>query len=141
MVFWLTRELCRQGHDVTVVSTHGGEQLDEVGGRHVVYPESLDQLPHLLKNVDVLHFHQALPVRYQPHAPFVVTEHGNHRKRQPVGPNTVFLSRSHAANHRAEYFVHNGIPLDEYPLCLEKSDSLLFMAKLAWRKKKRQDCN
>lgn len=135
MVFWLARELRQQGHDVTVVSSLGGAELDTLGVQHVAYPQSFDELPALLPDIDVLHFHEALPPRYRPHTPYLITEHGNHRKRQPIAPNTVFLSHSHAANHRAEFFVHNGIPLDEYPFCAEKADNMLFMAKLGWRKK------
>ena len=61
------------------------------------------------------------------------------RRHRPIlkayPPNTVFLSRTHAANHHSEIYVYNGIPIDEYPLKKTKDLFMLFMAKLAWRVK------
>ena len=135
MVFWLARALVKLGHEVTVVARVGGDALTEAGIRFVPWPHSLTELPSLLPDAELLHFHQPFPATFSPHCAYLITEHGNHRAKQAILPNTVFLSKSHANNHGAEIFVHNGLPLDEYPPSSEKERTMLFMAKLGWRKK------
>ncbi len=135
MVFWLARALVQLGHEVTVVARQGGDALGAAGIHFVPWPNSLDDLRSLLPDAEVLHFHQPFPASFTPHCPYLITEHGNHRASQPILPNTVFLSKSHANNHGAELYVHNGLPLEEYPPATDKERSMLFMAKLGWRKK------
>ena len=89
----------------------------------------------LPEDVDVLHYHDAPPLDSLPDKPFIVTEHGNRRHFNAYAPNTVFLSTSHAANHGADLYVYDGVSIDEYPLSTVKSDFMLYMAKLGWRKK------
>lgn len=135
MVFWLSRALVEKGHDVCVIALRGGPDLAAAGIEFRVHPQSPEALPRNWNDCDVIHFHQTFSADVQLDRPYLITEHGNHRSRRPVQPNTVFLSRSHAENHGARYFVANGLPLKEYPFHADKQDSLLFMAKLGWRKK------
>lgn len=138
MVFWLSRCFVQLGHSVTLVCQLTPEHLNVLNAHGITavsYPSALKDLARLVPDADVLHFHECLPAGYEPHAPYLVTEHGNHRKKGVISRNTVFLSQSHAHNHKADYFVPNGIPLEQYPLCLDKTMSLLFMAKLGWKKK------
>ncbi|MFK7731532.1 MAG: glycosyltransferase [Pseudomonadales bacterium] len=135
MVFWLARALVQLGHEVTVVAQQGGEALTKAGIDFVPWPNTLADLPSMLPDAELLHFHQPFPTEFSPHCAYLITEHGNHRAAQAILPNTVFLSKSHANNHGAELFVHNGLPLDEYPPCADKERTMLFMAKLGWRKK------
>jgi glycosyltransferase involved in cell wall biosynthesis len=88
------------------------------------------------KDADIIHFHQAPPDKQLPDIPYLITEHGNReRQHTPFLPNTVFLSKNHAHNHGCEYYVYNGIPIEEYPLCEEKDDYMLFLARTSRRKK------
>lgn len=63
-------------------------------------------------NVDITHFH------FNPHTelsrPYLMTEHGNARRPEPLPKNTVFLSQDHAARHGSVEFVYNGVDWDSY---------------------------
>jgi glycosyltransferase involved in cell wall biosynthesis len=152
--FWITRELIKRGHRVTVITSDQSKIAEEVPGvRCVAMPaqERLDVIPPpddwdyrdlIPADADLVHFHSTPQIDALPELPFIVTEHGNrpkvYRDRtrfHGYAPNTVFVSRNHAENHGAELFVYNGIPVEEYPLKTEKSDFMLFMAALGWRVK------
>ena len=137
IVFWLSRELIAMGHQVTVMADAASSVQTEIPSiRLIGFPKDARQVDQLLPDdVDVLHYHDAPPLDALPDRPYIVTEHGNRRNFNSYAPNTVFISKSHAANHGAELYVYNGIPLEEYPLSVEKSDFMLYMAKLGWRKK------
>ena len=136
IIHWLTREFVRQGHTVTVMAD-GASAIEEAvpGARLVALPEEAREHRALVPDdADVMHCHNVLPGGL-PELPFIVTEHGNRRGSFDYAPNTVFVSRRHAQNHGGEFFVHNGVPLEDYPLETDKGPWLLFMAKLAWRAK------
>lgn len=152
--FWITRELARRGHRVTVISSAESTIATDVPGvRLVEMPpvERLDVIPPpgdwdyrdlIPADADIVHFHATPQIDALPELPYIVTEHGNRpriyddRTRfHGYAPNTVFVSRSHAENHGAELFVYNGIPVEEYSLQTDKSDFMLFMASLGWRVK------
>ena len=137
VVFWLTQELVRRGHQVTVLARPGSTVETAVPGTRLVpWPEDIADYRTLLPDdADVAHFHRPLPVDQLPEMPFVVTEHGNKRGGQLYPPNTVFVSRTHARNHGGEHFVYNGIPKDEFELQTQKDDYMLFMALLKMRSK------
>ncbi|MCZ6785688.1 MAG: glycosyltransferase [Planctomycetota bacterium] len=136
LVHWLTREFVRQGHAVTVMAPGASEIESAVpGARLVALPEDIrEHIALVPKDADVLHSHNHPPVGL-PDVPFIVTEHGNRRRRFDYAPNTVFVSRRHAQTHGGELFVYNGIPLEDYALQERKDPFMVFMAKVAWRAK------
>jgi len=135
MVYWLSEELVSQGHEVLLISLK--EKAQKLNPKISFYEYIKDNsvLKAAVSNVDVVHFHQYPECGFNLGKPFVITEHGNLRGKNHVGPNTVFISRSHANNHNSPVYVYNGIPLNEYPVSYDKEDNFLFLAKLAWRKK------
>jgi len=137
LVYWLSRELVRRGHRVTLLAdgrSEIGQLVPEI--RLVPIPERCnDYRPLIPADADVVHFHAAPDLGALPDAPYLVTEHGNRNHFRDYTRNTVFVSRQHARNHGAEHFVYNGVPVDEYPLRREKRRQMLFLAKLNWRAK------
>lgn len=83
-------------------------------------------------NTDIVHFHSSSELV---DTPFVVTQHGN--SAGEIGPNTIFLSKSHARNHRADAYVHNGLNWDNYrqPEFNVLRTRFHFLGKAAWRVK------
>lgn len=61
---------------------------------------------------DIVHFHW--PYEGELNKPFVCTEHGNANVPRQYPINTIFLSRKHAENHGADFFVYNGLDWREY---------------------------
>jgi glycosyltransferase involved in cell wall biosynthesis len=49
--------------------------------------------------------------------------------------NTVFVSKSHADGHGGKYYIHNGIPINDYIFNETKCDFYLFLAKVKRSKK------
>ena len=65
--------------------------------------------------------------------PFLVTVNGNggHAVRR-FHPNTLFVSRKHAANHGSKYYVYPGIDPSEYAFSEKREDYAVFLAKSRW---------
>lgn len=133
LVHWLARALARLGHRVTVVAAEGST----VGGDGIAFvPDSAGPLRRVVPpDADVLHGHVQVPAGSLPDLPCVFTEHGNRRDFDDYLPNTVFVSRSHAEHHGGRRYVHNGIPVAEYPLATAKDARLLFLARVDWGNK------
>ena len=68
--------------------------------------------------------------------PFLVTVNGNgaHEVRR-FHPNSLFVSKKHAANHGSKYFVHPGLQLSEYSFSEKREDYAVFLAKASWKVK------
>lgn len=136
IVFWLAKGLVELGHEATLLVRKGSVlPAGSPNGLHLVpldpaQPSGEDRIP---KGADILHL-SATPSS-PPKLPFIVTIHGNGRPGETFHPNTVFLSRAHAANHGSDTFVYNGIDPEEYPCDLERNDSLVFLAKASWKVK------
>ena len=61
-----------------------------------------------------------------------MTTDGNGHAGQSYHPNTIFVSRQHAANHGSKHFVHNGIDPAEYTFSEKREDYAVFLAKARW---------
>jgi glycosyltransferase involved in cell wall biosynthesis len=79
---------------------------------------------------DILHLRgkPELPIN----KPFVITLDGNGKPGQTFHPNTIFVSRRHAANHGSVHFVHNGLDPAEYEADQPREDYAVFLAKARW---------
>jgi glycosyltransferase involved in cell wall biosynthesis len=132
VVWWLGRALHGLGHEVRFLArgTASNGFSTTVPWRDGVPPEQqVDDWP------DVVHFH--FPFRGTLARPHLSTIHGNAPAGEALPRDSVFVSRSHAAHHGAECFVHNGIGLEDYdaPLVAAKEGYAHFLGKAAWRVK------
>ena len=129
----LAYELKKLGHVVTVL-TRNESVLP--GLETMVLPPDFERRvieTWLPPGFDILHSHQ--PLKIKPSMPYLITIHGNGQKGETYWPNTSFVSRSHARNHGAKYFVYNGIDLAHYPFSSDKENYFVFLAKASWRVK------
>lgn len=136
VVYWLVREFHRQGHKVTLIARAPSNVVDECPGVNFLPYHDIEKLPReMLEAFDIAHFHNTVEASWADRYPHLVTEHGNDKRKLVFDRNSVFLSRSHAQNHRATHFLPNGIPLQDYPFSPAKNNKLLFLARLNWRAK------
>lgn len=129
-VIWdLGKTLVQLGHRVSYLVPEGSRC--EFGPVLPIRPDEPweGQIP---SNVDIAHF-QFNP-RTELSRAYLVTEHGNARKPEPLQINTVFLSRDHAARYGSTEFVYNGLDWESYgPVAFDRSrPHYHFLGKAAW---------
>ena len=124
-VDWLTTELVKLGHQVTLIAAPGSSHpMCEV--RHAVSDaECRAAIP---RDTQIVNLHA-----WQLEVPFPTlnTEHGHLPDYPRPQPNWNFLSARHAALHGRKTFVYNGFPVEAYQLAPSKNDHLFFMAAIA----------
>ncbi len=131
VVVALARGLAALGHRVTLLAQPGTSVPEaavvEVPERTLTDP-TLDLGTLVPRDADILHAH--FPVVRPPSRPFVQTLHGHLRPGMLPPPNTIFLSRRHAALYRSDAFVHNGLDPADYSFRAAKGDYDLFLGRL-----------
>lgn len=125
IVVSLIQEYQRRGHQVFLLCAEGS-RVENCEVRYIPRDETKDASSLLPDDVEFIHFHE--PIRERPKKPFLVTIHGNGQPGEHFFPNTNFVSRSHARNHHAKYFVYQGVEIDKYPFVQKKDDYFVFMA-------------
>lgn len=133
VVYWLGKALVSLGHKVTLIAREGSQIP---GAAFIPFQEGKSWEELAPKDADILHL-RATPSQV-PRKPHVVTIDGNGQPGEKFLPNTLFLSRKHAENHGAKYFVYNGIDPDDYPCDETREESLVFLAKASWSVKNLQ---
>lgn len=130
VVVWLARGLAELGHRVSLIAGDRSRvpeaTLIPVPRREMRTP-GFDLAAHIPPDADLLHAHA--PVRTDPGIPWVWTLHGNSRN-QPLPPNTICLSASHARRHGTAAFVYNGLDPAEYEYRETKGRFDLFLGRL-----------
>ena len=132
VVVALVRALAALGHRITLLA-QPGTKVTEAAKTIEIAPRLLKDsnvdLKKYLDNADILHAH--FPLKRGPQGlPFVQTLHGNWKPNTPLPPNTIFLSRDHAARHGSTAFVYNGLDPAEYIYRGRKEQWDLFLGKL-----------
>lgn len=133
VVVALVRALVALGHRVTLLAQPGSKlpeaaKIIEIAPR-LLKDSSVDLKKYLPDNADILHAH--FPLKKGPTGlPFVQTLHGNWKPNTPLPPNTIFLSKDHAARHGSTAFVYNGLDPAEYIYRRRKEQWDLFLGKL-----------
>jgi glycosyltransferase involved in cell wall biosynthesis len=133
VVVALVRALAALGHRITLLAQPGTKvaeaaKIVEVAPR-LLKDSSVDLKKFLPDNADILHAH--FPLKQGPKGlPFVQTLHSNWKPNTPLPPNTIFLSRDHAARHGSTAFVYNGLDPAEYIYRRRKEQWDLFLGKL-----------
>jgi hypothetical protein len=129
----LVRGLAALGHQVTLIAATGTKlpeaSVVEVPPKRLRDP-ALDFTRLVPPDADVLHVH--FPVRKPPTGgmPFLQTLYGNLKQGEPVPPNTVFLSRNHAARNGRDAFVYAGLDPAEFIFRDRKEDYDFFIGRL-----------
>lgn len=130
VVVALVRGLVELGHRVTVIATPGSKlptaPVLEVAPRDHAGNKVAGFVP---RDVDIAHAHYPISTWPLP-LPLVQTLHGNGKAGKPLPPNTVFLSRDHAARHGGTTFVHNGLVSTEFTFRRRKEAWSLFLGRL-----------
>ncbi|BDD07449.1 glycosyltransferase [Aureibacter tunicatorum] len=132
-IWWLGEELNRRGHQISYLVGKGSYcPFAQVIEYNPLTPLS-QQIPDY---VDIVHFNFPInqPFDKKPH---LTTIHGNYPTFQPLGTNSVFVSKNHAARHNSESFVHIGINTDDYGVVnwSSRRENLLFLAKASLKVK------
>jgi glycosyltransferase involved in cell wall biosynthesis len=130
VIAWLAGSLNRLGHRTTIVAAPGSHIA---GSRMIECSPGADYESLVPADVDILHYWSTPHV--VPRRPFLVTIEGNGKPGEGFLANTVFISRKHAENHGAEYFIYNGIDMDAYPCAEKREDYAVFLAKASWKVK------
>ena len=128
VIWWLSKGLNELGNSVTLVCRPGS-----TSPYAKIFNPAPGDLESQLPDVDV--FHYFLTPEKMPTRPYLVSIGGNGKPGEIFLPNTVFVSRDHAARHHSQSFVYNGVDPDEYIYRERKSASLLFLAKASWKVK------
>ncbi|MDI6780414.1 MAG: glycosyltransferase family 4 protein [Bacteroidota bacterium] len=131
VIYWNSRALARLGHKVYLLAPKG----TEVEGVNILpYKGKLEDNMNLIPaDADIAHI-QYTP-DFEMELPFLVTIHGNKKPGEKFLPNTVFVSRNHAARHDSDKFVYNGIDPAEYIYKENKNDYFLFLSKTSRKEK------
>ena len=131
VVWWLGKELVRQGHKVTYLVGEGS--YSDFAEVLILDPEKSlnDQIP---PGVDVVHLY--IPPKEPLDKPYLIHMESN-TKEEFHDINTVFVSKKHAELHGAECFVYNGLDPEDYgqPSFKKRERHLHFLGKAAWRVK------
>jgi glycosyltransferase involved in cell wall biosynthesis len=132
IVWWLGKELSRQGHGVTFLAK-AGTKSDFA--KVLIYNPAVSINQQIPDYIDVVHLdHQpSEPIS----KPYITMISGNINDFQELDRNTVFVSKNHANRFQSEAFVYNGLDLSDYdkPTFSQKRGHLHFLAKAAWRVK------
>ena len=131
VVWWLGKELVKQGHEVTYLVGEGSHcDFANV----LTYDPTKDLDSQIPANVDIVHLY--IPPKEPLKKPYLVHMESNTR-HEFHDINTVFVSRKHAEIHGAECYVYNGLDPDDYgqPSFKKKERHLHFLGKAAWRVK------
>ena len=126
VIDWLTKALIKLGHTVYLVSQKG---TNIPGAELIETPKNVaDYTPYIPDDTEIVHFHNRNTVF--PDRPFIITMHGNDTNAKFL-PNTVFLSQHHAARHRSDRYVYNGIDPSEFIFQEEKDNYFLFFSRVS----------
>jgi glycosyltransferase involved in cell wall biosynthesis len=128
---YLARGLADAGHQVTLLA-HAGTRVREA---------SVVELPRAAEGTPPPDLRRWMPpgldllLAYSPVAatldvPWIRSLHGNRKPGTVSAPNTLYLSRDHAARHGGVAFVYNGIDLSEFRFESRKADYDLFLGRL-----------
>jgi len=128
---YLARGLADAGHQVTLLA-HAGTRVREASVIELPPAPEGTPPPDLRRwmptGVDLLLAYS--PVAATLDLPWIRSLHGNRKPGTVSAPNTLYLSRDHAARHGGTAFVYNGIDLAEFRFESRKADYDLFLGRM-----------
>lgn len=131
-----SKELVRQGHEVSLLLNQDS-----------VVPESYGRLViDIPEDVDVVHLHGGVPAEYDLadlKKPWISTAHGGAvdtlQRMKEVGKyvdNLVFVSNFCSQMYNSKCFIWNGVGIDDFVYREKKDDFFLWMAGTDWGEQK-----
>jgi glycosyltransferase involved in cell wall biosynthesis len=132
LIYWLGKALITLGHQVTLIA----HPQSHIPGAELIGWEDTDLQKGLRlvpDSTDIIHLFDLEKPSAQ--KPFLITINGNGAGPRHFHPNSVFVSKSHAANHGSAHFVHNGIDPADYVFSETRQDYAVFLAKARWQAK------
>lgn len=132
IVWWLGKELSRQGHNVTFLAKEGTKSDF---AKVLIYNPNISINQQIPDYIDVVHLDDkpTEPIS----KPYIIMISGNINDFEELDINAVFVSKNHANRYQSEAFAYNGLDLADYeiPTFTQKRTHLHFLAKAAWRVK------
>jgi glycosyltransferase involved in cell wall biosynthesis len=135
-VVWLKKALVEKGHEVRLachLAPDAARSTELKGAQLVPFPRDPVAWRKACQGMDITHFFSLPPSSFPLSSPYLSTVQGNGKPGERFLPNTVFISRDHAARHDWTEYVYNGLDTAEYPLYEgQRHPALLFLAKARW---------
>ena len=132
-VYWLGKTLVGMGHQVTLIANARshipGVELRALAADQEANPQACE--PLVPAKTDIVHLWDFAPVK----KPYLLSIGGNGRPGAQLPVNSVFVSRSHAANHGSRHFAYSGVIPEEYSFSEKREDYAVFLAKARWKAK------
>jgi glycosyltransferase involved in cell wall biosynthesis len=131
VALYLARGLADAGHRVTLLANAGTRVREASVVELPTAPEGTpppDLRRWLPAGLDLLLAYS--PVAATLDVPWIRSLHGNRRPGTVSAPNTLYLSRDHAARHGGTAFVYNGLDLAEFRFEARKADYDLFLGRM-----------
>jgi len=131
VVVALARGLAALGHEVSLIAPAGTAlreaRVVPVASR-IIRSRDFDPTPFVPSDTEIIHAFFPLPVA--PPQPWVWTLEGTTRPGVTRPPNTIYISRDHAARHSSASFVYNGLDPADLTFRAAKGDYDLFLGRL-----------
>jgi glycosyltransferase involved in cell wall biosynthesis len=134
MVVWMAQLLLRLGHQLILVAPSSSALPGVTHWPANTQAQARQILLQHQGQYDLVHLHgwygagEGLPA--------VATLHGNMQLNESFPlPNWVCISADHARRHGRHTFVHNGLPVDEYPFNAIAQRQALFFSKVKRKSK------
>jgi hypothetical protein len=131
-IYWLGKTLIELGHQVTLIAN----AQSHIPGAELraIYDNDAQSWQRLIPDsTDIVHLWDLSHVPLT--KPYLLSVGGNGRPREKFPLNTVFVSRSHAANHGSRHFVYSGVIPEDYSCSEKREDYAVFLAKARWKVK------
>ncbi|MBF0300888.1 MAG: HU family DNA-binding protein [Oligoflexia bacterium] len=112
IIFWHIRRLIKLGHKVSLIGSIRSIELEKLGVK-LIAKNQKDWRPLIPPDTDIVHLFYT--PEFDLDIPYIVTIEGNGHPGEKFKKNTAFISKKHAEIHSGNYFVYNGIDLEDYP--------------------------
>jgi hypothetical protein len=132
-VYWLGKTLVEMGHQVTLIANAQshipGVELRAVPDDENDDPQACER--RVPASTDIVHLWDYAEVK----KPYLLSIGGNGQPGEQFPANSVFVSRSHAANHGSRHFAYSGVIPENYSFSEKREDYAVFLAKARWKAK------
>lgn len=130
-VYWLGKTLIELGHQVTLIAN----AQSHIPGAELRVLDPADRDPNAWARLvpdttDIVHLWDQSTAKLT--KPCLLSVGGNGKPGEQFPVNTVFVSRSHAANHGSQHFVYSGIIPSDYDCSEKRENFAVFLAKARW---------